>query len=371
MDENRRSPNVAVIVLLCIVVGFGGGMAGGFLALKSLAVAPGAGGRVTHVSQVKVLTEEDAVVQATDKVNPAVVTVVATSMVRRSPFFGPVPEQGMGSGCVFEFEGHKYVLTNKHVVTLGTDQVAQEVIVILHGGQEVSARVAGHNADEIAVLELAETPSDLPVAPLGDSDGLRPGQTVIAIGNPFGFEHSVTTGVVSAVGPREIQGHEFSQIIQTDAAINSGNSGGPLVDLGGSVIGMNTAIFSPTGSSVGIGFAIPVNVIKHSLPLLINKGPWMGVGMWPMSPELAKEMGLTAQEGALVRGVIQGGPADQAGIVRGDVIVGVNGTEVAKPDDVIATISRVRIGDTVKVTVVHADGQQVILDVTTAKIPGE
>ena len=379
MGEERRSPNVVLIVLLCIVLGFGGGMAGGFLVLRSTAVAPddpavggGSGGHVTNVSQLKVLGEEDAVVQATERVNPAVVTVVATKEAPRSIedfFFGPVPRQGMGSGFAFEFEGHTYVLTNTHVITLGTNQLAQQVNVILHGGQEVAARVVGCNTDEVAVLELSEIPSDLPVASLGDSETLRPGQTVIAIGNPFGFEHTVTTGVVSAVGPRNIQGHEFSQIIQTDAPINEGNSGGPLVDLGGNVIGMNTAIFSPTGGSVGIGFAIPVSVIKNSLPLLINKGPWIGVAMWPMSQDLARRLNLTFREGVLVWKVVQGGPADRGGVLSGDVIMAVNEQKVTRPEDVIAAVSKVSIGGTVNVTVVHADGQRATLSVTTAKIP--
>jgi len=380
MGESRRPIGTTLLVLVCLVLGFLGGVGGSYLMLRGIETAPmnspapagNAYRPVARVTQIKTVNQQDAVVQATEKVNPAVVTVVATTLVRQFPedfFFGPIPAQGMGSGFAFEFQGRKYVLTNTHVITLGTNQVAQDVTVILDGGQQIPAQVVGFNTDEIAVLQLAQTPPDLPVAVLGDSDSLRPGQTVIAIGNPFGFEHTVTTGVVSAVGPRVIQGHEFSEMIQTDAAINSGNSGGPLVDLGGNVVGMNTAIYSPTGASVGIGFAIPANLIKNSLPLLINKGPWLGIAVVKLTPSRARWFKLPVSEGVLVRSVISGGPADRAGIVPGDVIIAVNGTKVTKRDDLIGVTSKVRIGDTVNVTVVHTNGQQATVAVKASKIP--
>src|SRR5262249_43625108 len=218
--------------------------------------------------------------------------------------------QGTGSGFIISHDG--VVLTNNHVV-----ERAKEITVRLSDDQEYSAHVLGRDPKtDLAVLKI-DAKRDLPVVRLGDSDALRVGDWVVAIGNPFGLDNTVTAGIVSAKG-RTIGSGPYDQFIQTDAPINPGNSGGPLFNERGDVIGINTAIFSQSGGNVGIGFAIPINLAKQLVPQLEEKGhvtrAWLGVTIQQLTPALAESLGLDEAHGALVAGVTLHGPAANAGI---------------------------------------------------------
>ncbi len=276
------------------------------------------------------------VVRVVNRVSPAVVNITSTSVQGRglSPleqFFGdfgmprrPSRRESLGSGVLVDGR-RALVLTNSHVVQNGTD-----IQVRLNDGREFKARLRGADPDfDLAVLEL-EGAKGLPELPLGDSTGVQPGETVIAIGNPFGFSHTVTTGVVSALG-RSIRSEAglFTDLIQTDAAINPGNSGGPLIDLDGSLIGINTAVY---GKGWGIGFAIPVNKARQVMAgLLDGKKPaplWIGIQAEDIDQRLALDFGLTSPRGIVISGVYRNTPAAGAGLEPGDILVAVNSTPV-------------------------------------------
>ncbi len=231
--------------------------------------------------------------------------------------FGGAPHaKALGSGFIITKDG--YILTNEHVV-----DSPGKVTVTTQDGRNYIAKIVGHDEkSDIALLKI-EAKHDLAVAPLGNSEDLRVGEWVMAIGNPFGFDHSVTAGIVSAKG-RFIPGN-YEDFIQTDASINPGNSGGPLIDLKGDVIGVNCAIYTHTGASMGIGFAVPIDLVKEELPQLKASGKvvrgWLGVYIQKVTPELAESLGLADSRGALVANVLPNGPAQAAGVKRGDVIV--------------------------------------------------
>lgn len=236
-----------------------------------------------------------------------------------TPDQAPV-QHGLGSGFLISKDG--IVVTNNHVV-----ENATAMNVKLEDGREFKAEVVGTDPmTDIAVIRLKEA-RDLPFVELGDSGTLRVGDAVVAVGNPFGLGGTVTSGIVSAMG-RNINSGPYDDYIQTDAAINRGNSGGPLFDTSGKVVGMNTAIFSPSGGSVGIGFSIPANTIRDVVAQLQDKGAvsrgWLGVTIQPMTPDIARAMGLEGHDGALVAEVQSSSPADAAGILAGDVIIKVN-----------------------------------------------
>jgi serine protease Do len=248
----------------------------------------------------------------------------ASTLPRERPFELPPEERfglpggvkSLGSGFIINQAG--YILTNDHVV-----EDADKVVVTLTDGRNYTAKVVGRDTKtDVALLKINAT-SPLPVAPLGDSSRLRVGQWVMAIGNPFGFDHSVTAGIISAKA-RFIPGG-YNDFIQTDASINPGNSGGPLIDLSGAVIGVNSAIFTRTGSSMGIGFAIPINLVKEEIEELREQGKvtrgWLGVYIQKVTPALSDSLGLEEPRGALVADVLKDSPAMAAGIKRGDVIV--------------------------------------------------
>ncbi|MEE9259169.1 MAG: DegQ family serine endoprotease [Nitrospinaceae bacterium] len=237
------------------------------------------------------------------------------------------PRGGMGSGFIINQDGH--ILTNYHVV-----QGGDEIQVLLENGKEYTAKLVGADSKtDIALIKIQdESGASFPTVQLGDSENLEVGEWVVAIGNPFGLSHTVTVGVVSALG-RSIGAGPYDEFIQTDASINPGNSGGPLLNIKGEVIGINTAIISGnSGGNVGIGFAIPINLVKGILKDLKEKGSvtrgWLGVMIQKITPELAKSFGLKESEGALVGDVIPGGPAASSGIKRGDVIVKFNGKTI-------------------------------------------
>ena len=262
---------------------------------------------------------------------------------KRNPledFGGGSPRsRSLGSGFIISKDG--YVLTNEHVV-----ENPGKVTVTTQDGHNYSAKVIGHDAKSDVALLKIEAKRELPVAPLGNSDGLRVGEWVMAIGNPFGFDHSVTVGIVSAKG-RFIPGN-FDDFIQTDASINPGNSGGPLIDLRGQVVGVNSAIYTQTGSSMGIGFAIPVNMVKEELAQLKNAGKvvrgWLGVLIQRMTPELAESLGIDDSRGALVAEVLKDGPAKAAGVKQGDVIVAFDNQPINDSRELPLVVGRTPLG---------------------------
>jgi serine protease Do len=275
------------------------------------------------------------------------------------------PEQfkqpGTGSGVIIDPDGT--ILTNNHVV-----EGAEEVMVTLANQQEYKAQVVGRDPKtDLAVLKIAVT-EPLTVAGLGDSDALQVGDWVLAIGNPFGLSHTVTSGIVSAKG-RVIGAGPYDDFIQTDASINPGNSGGPLFNMQGEVIGINTAIL-PHGQ--GIGFAIPVNTAKPLIPQLVSKGEvtrgYLGVSIQSIDPELAKALKLRDRQGALVGDVTPESPAAQAGIQRGDVIVTFDNTVVDSAQSLPAIVAKTPVGQKVTVIVLR-DGAQHQLAVTIGKLP--
>jgi len=270
--------------------------------------------------------------------------------------------RGLGSGFVINADG--YVITNYHVVA-----GAAEIRVKLADGREVPGKVVGGDEKtDLALLKVEAT--GLPVIPLGDSARLEVGEPVMAIGNPFGLEQTVTTGIVSATG-RTIGAGPYDDFIQTDASINPGNSGGPLINARGEVIGVNTAIASGTGGSVGIGFAIPTNLVKPVVTQLATSGHvvrgWLGISIQPLTPELAKSFGLSDTNGALISSIADGSPASRVGLRRGDVITRYDGRPVARWSDLPRAVAETPIGREVPIEVLR-DGKRVSLTVKVAKL---
>jgi serine protease Do len=269
-------------------------------------------------------------------------------------FHGNRPVQGAGSGVIINAEGT--ILTNNHVV-----EGAKEVTVTLADKQEFKAEVVGRDPKtDLAVLKV-NAGKNLPAANLGDSDQLQVGDWVLAVGNPFGLGNTVTSGIVSAKG-RVIGAGPYDDFIQTDASINPGNSGGPLFNMKGEIVGINTAIIS---SGQGIGFAIPVNTARPLIPQLVAKGKvtrgYLGVNIQGISPELAGALKLADVKGTLVADVVPGGPADEAGIKRGDVIVGFDGKTVHGSNELPAMVAATPVDREVKVTVVRDGKEQQLL----------
>jgi serine protease Do len=280
------------------------------------------------------------------------------------PFGGGVPRAGEGSGFVISADG--FVVTNNHVVA-----EFDKIDVVFLDGTKLPARVVGRDsATDVALLKV-ESEKSLPSIPLGDSDKTRPGDWVVAIGNPFGLENTVTAGIVSAKHRRSLggEGPRYADFIQTDAAINPGNSGGPLVNLSGEVVGINTMIV--TDRNVGIGFAIPANMAKQVLPQLRSSGRVargkLGVGIQPVEPDAAEILGLDSPQGALVQSVEEGSPAARAGIRQGDVIVEFNGKAINQMDELPNLVAATPVGTRSKVVVVRK-GKRQTLDVTIAAL---
>ena len=269
-------------------------------------------------------------------------------------FFGPLPrrpfkQRSLGSGFIINRDG--YILTNNHVI-----ENADEIVVKTSDEREFKAKVIGRDPKtDIAVIKIDDA-KELNTVTLGNSDDLRVGEWVMAIGNPFGLEHTITAGIVSAKG-RFIGQGSYDNFIQTDAAINPGNSGGPLINLKGEVVGINTAIFSRSGGNIGIGFAIPVNVAKDLLPELEEKGRvtrgWLGVMIQKITPDIAESLGLQESKGALVADVMKDGPAQEAGVKVGDVIVEFDGHPIKDSTELPMLVARVQVGKTVTMKVIR------------------
>ncbi len=275
------------------------------------------------------------------------------------------PVRAVGSGFILSADG--YIVTNNHVV-----EDATGIQVKLADGRELAAKVVGRDPKtDLALLKVEAT--GLPVVPVGDSNALQVGEPVMAIGNPFGLEQTVTTGIVSATG-RVIGSGPYDNFIQTDASINPGNSGGPLINARGEVIGINTAIFSQRGGSVGIGFAVPSSLAKSVITQLVEHGRvergWLGVSVQPLTKELAKGFKRNDAAGALVASVVAGSPAERAGVKPGDIIVEFAGKKLAKSGDLPSLVAEARVGNDVPVVVVR-EGKEVRLTARIARLEEE
>ncbi|HKX51857.1 MAG TPA: DegQ family serine endoprotease [Candidatus Binatia bacterium] len=279
---------------------------------------------------------------------------------------GPQRQRSLGSGFIIDGDGS--ILTNNHVV-----ENAQKIVVKLADEQEYEAKVIGRDPKtDIAVIKI-EAKTKLTPANFGDSDGLEVGEWVMAIGNPFGLDSTVTSGIVSAKG-RHIGQGPYDNFIQTDASINPGNSGGPLINLRGEVIGINTAIFSRTGGNIGIGFAIPVNLVKELLPQLRGKGKvtrgYLGVLIQKVTPELAESLGMEKSQGALVANVSKDGPADKSGVKVGDVIVEFDGKEIRDSGELPIIVARTPVDKKVRMKVLR-DKKELTLNVAVGELKDE
>jgi serine protease Do len=279
---------------------------------------------------------------------------------------GPQRQRSLGSGFIIDGDGS--ILTNNHVV-----ENASKIVVKLSDDQEYEAKVIGRDAKtDIAVIKI-NAKSSLPAANFGDSDQLEVGEWVVAIGNPFGLDSTVTSGIVSAKG-RHIGQGPYDNFIQTDASINPGNSGGPLINLRGEIVGINTAIFSRTGGNMGIGFAIPINLVKELLPQLRGKGKvtrgFLGVLIQKVTPEIADSLALEKAQGALVANVSKDGPADKAGVKVGDVIVEFDGKEVKDSGDLPIIVARTQVDKKVRMKVVR-DKKELVLGVAVGELKDE
>jgi serine protease Do len=282
-------------------------------------------------------------------------------------FYHHGPRRSLGSGVIFDTEG--YIITNHHVVSDAT-----KIVVKLSNDAEFEAHLVGSDAKtDLAVIKIEGAADLVPVA-LGDSDVLEVGEWVLAIGNPFGLDKTVTAGIVSAKGRRISQRNPYDDFIQTDAAINPGNSGGPLVNLDGQVVGINTAIYSRGGGNIGIGFAIPINMARQIVPQLREHGAvtrgWLGVKIQHVDADIAASLGLEEARGALVAEVFADSPAAAANVRIGDVIVEFDGVDVPTSTDLPAIVAATAVGKTVDVVIVR-DGVRETVQVTIAKLAEE
>ncbi|MBV9345414.1 MAG: DegQ family serine endoprotease [Gammaproteobacteria bacterium] len=322
------------------------------------------------------------------KVSPAVVNIATRGTIRErgpqnplldDPFFrrffdvppdtGPRerPFQSAGSGVIFDAK-NGYILTNAHVV-----ENANEITVTLQDGRDVKAEVLGSDApSDVAVLKVKT--EGLQQVALGDSSRVEVGDFVVAIGNPFGLQHTVTSGIISGLSRSGINPDGYEDFIQTDASINPGNSGGALVNLRGELIGINTAILSRSGGNIGIGFATPVNMARSVMEQLISYGTvkrgQLGVSMYTVTPDIARSLGLSSPQGALVSQVVEGSPAEKAGIRTGDVITAVNGQPVKSNSELRNSIGLRRVGDKVEIGLMR-DGKPLKLTAVIADTSSE
>jgi serine protease DegQ len=310
---------------------------------------------------------------------PAVVSINTTKAARvpldqMDPWFrfffgdGPArPQTGLGSGVIVSPAG--YILTNNHVI-----EEADEIEVVLNDGRTSIAQVIGTDPEtDLAILKIDL--DDLPVITLGDSDSLAIGDQVLAIGNPFGVGQTVTSGIVSALGRSQLGINIFENFIQTDAAINPGNSGGALVDIHGHLMGINTAIYSRTGGSMGIGFAIPTSTARSVMEAIVRDGEvtrgWIGVEPQDLTPELAESLGLRGKGGVIITGVLQNGPAAKAGVQPGDVITHVGGREVNNVSQLLSAVAALTPGKPSTLVVVRRDGSHTLPVVPGRRAPAQ
>ncbi|MDI6744505.1 MAG: trypsin-like peptidase domain-containing protein [Thermodesulfovibrionales bacterium] len=325
--------------------------------------------------------DEDTNIKIYEEISPAVVNITTTT-ISYDFFFNPIPESGTGSGSIIDKKGH--ILTNYHVV-----ENAKKLEVTLFDGSKWEAKLVGADpSNDLSVINIKAPPEKLKPIPFGDSSVLKVGQKAIAIGNPFGLERTLTVGIISSLGRtlRAVNGRLMRGIIQTDAAVNPGNSGGPLLDSGGRMIGITTAIFSPVGANIGIGFAIPANTAKKIVPQLIERGyvsrPWLGITGQDISPDLANLLKLPSA-GILVAKVEKGSPADKAGIkggkntvgignlqivVGGDMIVALDGKDIKNMDHFVEDLESKAVGSAVELTIIR-DKKRKVAKVNLTEMP--
>ena len=330
---------------------------------------------VLPAPQVSAAAQPGSLAAAVRRAAPAVVSI-NTSRITRHPFAddpwvrlffgqqGSQSQSGLGSGVIMSADG--YVLTNNHVV-----QEADHIEAVLADGRRASARVIGADPEsDLAVLKI-DLP-DLPVMTPSDSDRIEVGDRVLAIGNPFGVGQTVTSGIVSALGRDQLGINTFENFIQTDAAINPGNSGGALTDEQGRLLGINTAIYSRSGGSLGIGFAIPVNVARQALQDIVQNGRvvrgWIGVESTALTPDLAENLGAASAQGVIITGVLNGGPAARAGMRPGDVVTLINGRPIRTVAELRAGITALRPGTAATFTALR-QGQNVEMQLVPGQRP--
>ncbi|MBU6436302.1 MAG: trypsin-like peptidase domain-containing protein [Betaproteobacteria bacterium] len=325
-------------------------------------------------------TAQASYAPAAKRAMPAVVSIATTKALPRNPhanepwfkyFFGdqaaqPELQRGLGSGVIVSPQG--YILTNNHVVE-GVD----EIELMLSDGRRTTAKVVGTDPDtDLAVLKIDL--KDLPAITFGSLEKTQVGDVVLAIGNPFDVGQTVTMGIVSALGRNDLGINTFENFIQTDAAINPGNSGGALIDSNGNLLGINSAIYSRSGGSLGIGFAIPVTTAKQVMEQIITNGQvirgWIGVEPQALTPELAESFGLPKDltQGVVIAGVLQGGPADKAGLRPGDVVVAINGTKLRGTPDLLNTVAALAPDSKAQLTVLRGARQSQV-DVVVGRRP--
>ena len=316
-------------------------------------------------------------------ISPSVVNISTTKVMKRelapfledpfSEFFSPFrdfkmpkkwKEQSLGSGVIISPDG--YIITNNHVV-----EQADEIRVTLFDKRSFKAKVIGSdNKTDVAIVKIDA--DNLYAAQWGDSDKLQVGEFVLAIGNPYGLSHTVTMGIISAVGRANVGIADYEDFIQTDAAINPGNSGGPLVNTRGELIGINTAIFSRSGGYQGIGFAVPSNMARLVMDQLLQKGKvtrgWLGVTIQEITPELSQKFGLKTAKGALIGDVAKGSPAEKAGIKRGDIILEFNGKKVSDVGNLRNMVAQSKVGVQIPLTIMRS-GKEYGINVTTSELP--
>ncbi|GAB3369853.1 Do family serine endopeptidase [Massilia agri] len=339
----------------------------------------GSGNAAVPVLQGAALPASGSYREAAGRAMPAVVNILTSKASRethpllKDPFFRrffgdrmPPDEQmaSLGSGVIVSGDG--YILTNNHVV-----EGADVIEVGLADGRKAAARIVGTDPEtDLAVIRISAR--NLPVMVLGNPEAARVGDVVLAIGNPFGVGQTVTLGIISALGRNNLHINNFENFIQTDAAINFGNSGGALVDTNGHLLGINSAIYSQTGGSVGIGFAIPVSTAKNVLDAIVKHGQvvrgWIGIESQDITPELAESFGLGKNSGAIIAGVVRGGPADRAGMRPGDILVAVGGKEVANTSEMLNLIAQLEPGEKAPLRILRQNREST-LDVTVGKRP--
>jgi serine protease Do len=335
-----------------------------------------------HVSR-QIAESGKAFSEIASSISPSVVNISTTKVMKRehaplfddpfSEFFSPFrdfkmpkkwKEQSLGSGVIVSPDG--YIITNNHVV-----EQADEIRVTLVDKRSFNAKVIGaDNKTDVAIVKIDA--ENLYAVQWGDSDKLQVGEFVLAIGNPYGLSHTVTMGIISAVGRANVGIADYEDFIQTDAAINPGNSGGPLVNTKGELIGINTAIFSRSGGYQGIGFAVPSNMARLVMDQLIQKGKvtrgWLGVTIQEITPELSQKFGLKTAKGALVGDVAKGSPAEKGGLKRGDVILEFNGRKVGDVGNLRNMVAQSKVGAQIPMTILRS-GKEYAINVTTTEIP--
>lgn len=326
----------------------------------------------------------DAMAKVAERVGPAVVNISTTRTIKtpRNPlfddplfrrFFGESPEgpqkrkaMSLGSGFIAKADG--YIITNNHVI-----EGAEDIVVKLADNREYKGRLIGSDSrSDVAVIKINE--KNLPVIPWGDSDKLKVGEVILAIGNPYGLSHTVTMGIISALGRVGIGISDYEDFIQTDAAINPGNSGGPLINVRGEVIGVTNAIFSTSGGYQGIGFAIPANMVKNVMDSIISQGKvvrgYLGVQIQSLNADLAKQFGLKDENGVLIVGAVEGGPADKGGLKSGDVVIEYDGKKIDDPFHFKNMVAETKPGKSVSLTIVR-DGAVMKKSIVIGELPGE